>query len=499
MSREESQIPELIRHLGGLRTGVARAISEQTGVAEAQIYGVGSFFHLLNAPDVKLRVCQGLSCRLAGSENVLESIGGNGVLASPCSCLALCDQPPAVLNDRTLSTWNDGEVVALDEAALGGAVSESRSDMAIDLAGEPDFSNRALNRALELGPQAVLDVLEASGLQGRGGAGFPAHLKWRAVRDQAETERFVVLNADEGEPGTFKDRAVLARRPDRVVEGLTIAARVIGANDVTIYYRGAFESLMDKDFEYRGVRFHLHSGHGAYICGEETALLEALEGGRGMPRLKPPFPTTKGLWSKPTLVHNVETIACLPEIIMRGGEWFRGLGRSEPGSKLYSTSGHVQKPGTYELPLGVTLDELVEEAGGYVGTLKAFSPGGASSGFLPASERTRPLDAKSLAEVGSMLGSAGVVVLNETVKMPWAALHQLRFFAEESCGQCAPCRIGTRLLAEQLTQHLSSGAPLDAVDDVAWEMGEGSICGLGQTAALPLTSAMKYFPEEFSR
>ena len=296
-----------------------------------------------------------------------------------------------------------------------------------------------------------------------------------------------------------------------------LTREVIGAQDVYLYLRGAFEipwqameaaiDRMSPVFASAGssVRFHLHAGHGAYICGEETALLESLEGRRGMPRLRPPYPTERGLWGKPTLVHNVETIACLPAIIRRGGEWFRGLGRTEAGSKLYCISGHVARPGTYELPLGVTLDELLEAAGGMVGTLKAFSPGGASAGFLPADRRDVPLDFESLAGAGSMLGSAGVVVLNDTVDMAWAAREQLRFFEDESCGQCAPCRIGTRYLREKVDALLSRRGPdgdgdgdhpLEHVSEAAWEMEEGSICGLGVAAPLALTTAMKHFPEE---
>jgi NADH:ubiquinone oxidoreductase subunit F (NADH-binding) len=236
------------------------------------------------------------------------------------------------------------------------------------------------------------------------------------------------------------------------------------------------------------------------VCGEETALLEALEGKRGMPRHRPPYPVERGLWGQPTLIHNVETIAAVPSIVLRGGEWFRNLGRTEPGTKLYSLSGHVKHPGNYELPMGVCLDELVETAGGYLGELKAFSPGGASSGFLPASERRRPLDFGSLAEVRSLLGSAGVVVLNQSVDMRLAVLTQLRFFEVESCGQCAPCRIGTQYLRQALERHGSEGSTADALAhtaEVAWQLNEGSICGLGQAAALPLTSALEYFPAEF--
>ncbi|MBK6768256.1 MAG: SLBB domain-containing protein [Ardenticatenales bacterium] len=247
----------------------------------------------------------------------------------------------------------------------------------------------------------------------------------------------------------------------------------------------------------------MHAGQGAYICGEETALIEALEGKRGMPRLRPPFPVEVGLFGKPTLVHNVETIACVPGIVRRGGAWFKALGRTAPGTKLYCVSGHVNHPGVYEMPIGITLDELAAAAGGYVGNLLAFSPGGASSGFLPASKRDIALDFRTLADEGSMLGSAGVVVLNDTVNIPWAVAHQLRFFEAESCGQCAPCRIGTRFQRESLDRYLdATRAPVGAdalahVAEVAWQMNEGSICGLGQAASLPLTTALRWFPEAF--
>jgi NADH:ubiquinone oxidoreductase subunit F (NADH-binding) len=405
-----------------------------------------------------------------------------------------------------------GELPTATIAPWRGTVGPADADpaeLAIHLAGEPDFSASAWDLARASEPSAVLQQIEQSGLQGRGGAGFPAHIKWSALRDQPETERYVVLNADEGEPGTFKDREILLRRPDLVIEGLAIAASVVGASEVYLYLRGEFEiawKVVEQAIErfegaFPGVTFHLHAGQGAYICGEETALLEALEGRRGMPRLKPPLPVHSGLWGKPTLIQNVETIACVPAIVRRGGLWFRELGRREAGTKLYCLSGHVARPGTYEMPLGVTLDELLAAAGGESGTLKAFSPGGASSGFLPARDRTQPLDFGNLSALGSMLGSAGVVVLDDTVDMAWAAREQLRFFEEESCGQCAPCRIGTRYLRESLDRHRQArGAGrerLAHVADVAWQMNEGSICGLGQAAPLPLTSALKHFPEDF--
>lgn len=544
------QLLDRVNALGGLQEGVARQVSEATRVPEAEVYGVASFYHLLSRPDAKLRVCTGLTCALGGATDVLAAAKAAGLPVEEVSCLAACDRPPAVLRGRRVLpqvTVDDiarakGEWTALRSAALDadpalragapetatskteptdagefwrGTVGPARdsSVQACDLLGEQDYNLTALDAARKMGTEAFIDLLETSGLQGRGGAGFPAFLKWRSVAGQAETKRYVVMNADEGEPATFKDREVMLRRPDRIIEGLAIAAEMIGAVDIYLYLRGEFqvpweaiEAAIARFGDRLGhLNFHLHAGHGAYICGEETALLEALEGRRGMPRHKPPYPTEAGLWGKPTLMHNVETIALVPALVAHGGQWFRALGRSEAGSKLYCVSGHVQRPGTYELPLGVTLDELVEAAGGYVGELKAFSPGGASSGFLPASDRNVPLDFKTLADRGSMLGSAGVVVLNTDVDMVWAVREQMRFFEDESCGQCAPCRIGTRFLRERLDahlKHLSLGTTSDAlanVSEAAWEMIEGSICGLGQAAPLPLTSALTYFPEEFRR
>ncbi len=523
--KDRAHILERVQALGGLTPGVAQQVARETGVPEAEVYGAASFFHLLASPDTKVRVCTGLSCQLGGASGVLAAARAAGWPVEEVSCLAACDRPPAVMRERDVFVEVTAEDVAradgwasltsraepsLDWTGAVGPVDADPDTLAMNLLAPPRYDGAALARSLELGAEAIVDRIEASGLQGRGGAGFPAHIKWRGVRQQAETARYVVLNADEGEPGTFKDREVMLRRPDLVVEGLAIAARAVGADDVYLYVRGEFGApwrALEAAIErlagpLDGLRFHLHAGHGAYICGEETALLEALEGKRGMPRLKPPFPTEHGLWGAPTLIHNVETIACVPGIVERGGDWFRALGRTEPGSKLYCVSGHVARPGTYELPLGVSLDELVEAAGGYVGTLRAFSPGGASSGFLPASERGTPLDFKHLAKAGSMLGSAGVVVLNDEADLGFAVREQLRFFEVESCGQCAPCRIGTRFLREAVDQyrdqHRDGGKPrLRQVAEAAWEMNEGSICGLGQAAPLPLTTVLDNFPEVF--
>jgi len=495
---EREAIFGLLDEEGGLTEEAVKRVAAKTGVPEADIWGAGSFYTLLKNPGRRTRVCTGLSCQIRGASELLSDLRSKGAACEGVSCLGQCDRAPAMLDEEF-------GVVGGEKWERG--VSADSAELPMNLGGEDDDSYAALAQAGAMEMEAILKELELSGLQGRGGAGFPAHLKWRSVCAQKETERYVVCNADEGEPGTFKDREVMLRRPHQVLEGLAITAQTIGSREVYIYIRGEFKAeraaleraLAVSAGPLQDLSFHLVSGHGAYICGEETALLESLEGGRGMPRLKPPFPTEVGFRGKPTLMHNVETVACLPAVIRRGGGWFRAQGRTEPGSKLYCISGHVRRPGVYELPLGVCLDELVEAAGGYEGRPLAFSPGGASSGFLPMAERKRPLDYKSLAAVGSMLGSAGVVVLNDTVDMAEAARWQLMFFEDESCGQCAPCRIGTRYLHGRLSRYLETGDPgvLDQADDIGWEMEEGSICGLGMVAAQPLLSARKYFPEAF--
>ncbi len=495
---QREKILDLLEHAGGVTEESVRQISQDTGVPEADIWGTGKFYSLIDTPGKRIRVCDGLSCQLAGADELAASITDAGKACERVSCLGQCDLAIATLTeDMQLKTYTKKET----------SISPDDPELAINLAGPVDLSYSALKRSISMGAEKVIKAIELSGLQGRGGAGFPAHIKWTSVRSQSETQRYVICNADEAEPGTFKDRETILRQPHKMLEGLAIAAAMIETNEIYIYIRGeygneyasinrAIEEARDplSQFNFTVVR-----GHGAYICGEETALLESLEGKRGMPRLKPPFPTEAGFRGKPSLIHNVETIACVPSIIHRGGQHFRDLGRTEAGSKLYCISGHVQSPGVYELPLGVTLEELVDAAGGYTGTPLAFSPGGASSGFLPISMRNLPLDYKNLAEAGSMMGSSGVVVLNDTVDMAVAAGWQLEFFERESCGQCAPCRIGSRYLRRQNDAYLKLGDPIafEHADDVAWEMEEGSICGLGMVAAKPLESARKHFPDHF--
>ena len=496
---QREQIMHELETLGGLTRENIELVSKSTGVPRADIFGVATFYHLLAQPDVEARVCQGLTCQLGGAEQKIAELTAAGVHVERVSCLGQCDRPPAVIDKR----------LELLQPSPRGSVTPDDPRLPINLGGVDTAEYLGLAKAREIGEEAVIQTIRESELQGRGGAGFPAAFKWQAVHDQPDPERYVVCNADEGEPGTFKDREIMLRRPHRMLEGLAIAAFAVKSREIYIYIRGEFReaqrtlenALQEAKSHLSGFNFHFIHGHGAYICGEETALLEAMEGRRGMPRLKPPFPTEYGFRGKPTLMNNVETLACVPEILARGGAWFKGLGKTEAGSKLYCVSGHIHAPGVYELPLGVTLDELVECAGGYLGTPHAFSPGGASSGFLPMSFRDTPLDFKGLAAHGSMLGSAGVVVLNTSVDMAKAALWQAVFFEDETCGQCAPCRIGCRVVRRSIDAYLETGSTthLGIMEDLAWEMEEGSICGLGIAAPLPTISALKYFPSSFEQ
>jgi NADH:ubiquinone oxidoreductase subunit F (NADH-binding) len=468
------------------------AVAKQLNLPTAVVEGVASFYTLLREPDLEARVCIGLSCQMQGAQAKLDTLVAAGVNAHGVSCLGQCDRPVPVL-DHNLDLQDPGP---------RGAIMPKNEELPINLAGTEDHTYAALAACKKQGPAWVLDELEASGLRGRGGAGFPTAFKWRAVAGQAVTERTVICNADEGEPATFKDREIMMRRPHLLLEGLAIAAQTIASREVIIYLRGEFREChhilsdaIDAAPQLAPYNFRIVEGHGAYICGEETALIEALEGRRGEPRIKPPFPTEVGYLGLPTLMNNVETLANLPAILNRGGEWY-----AKHQTKLYSISGHVHIPGVYELPIGVTMNALIATAGGPIGTPKAFIPGGASAGFLPMSAADIPLDFENLAKADSMLGSAGVVLLNDTVDMAEASAWQAHFFAVESCGQCGPCRIGTRMVSQAINRYRDSGdnAELTPIEDIAWEMKEGSICGLGIAASAPIESAMKHFPRDFA-
>lgn len=371
-------------------------------------------------------------------------------------------------------------------------------------------------------PARVIEEIKQSGLRGCGGAGFPTGVKWEFVAQAGGAPKYVICNADEGEPGTFKDRLILEEDSHLLFEGMAIAGFAVGAETGYIYIRGeytlawkrlgqalneayAHSILGDKVFGSQ-TNFHikLRRGAGSYICGEETALIESLEGKRGVPRLRPPYPTTHGLWGKPTLVNNVETLARISAIMEKGADWYRHLGRDGAvGTKVYCLSGHVLRPGAYELPVGITARELVYDCGGGVrnnGELKAFSPGGLSSGILPAEMIDVTLDYDSLASAGSMLGSGAMIVMDESICMVDMALRAARFFAHESCGECTPCRIGTSRILQLLTKITTgygSWRDVQRLKEVAEYMRTDSRCGLGQAAPLPFLSSLNYFRHEY--
>lgn len=371
--------------------------------------------------------------------------------------------------------------------------------------------------------QDIIDQVKASGLRGRGGAGFPAGVKWSFLTRDVYP-RYVVANADESEPGTFKDREILERNPFQFLEGLAICCYAAEAREAYVYCRGEFwdlaheleqrieelyqakllgENLFGTDY---ALKIHVHVGAGAYICGEETALLDSLEGKRGQPRLRPPFPAAEGLFGMPTVINNVETLANVPLIIERGVDWFRSNGTEKsPGMKIFSLSGHVNKPGNYELPLGTTFRELIFEHGGGIPDgrqIKAIMPAGASSNILAASDEVldTSMDYEALAEIGSALGSASVIVLDETVDMKWVIRKTAEFFKHESCGKCTPCREGCYWIYK-LTERIDSGVDVEEnvalLESVAHGMQGTCFCALGEFATAPVLTAIERFKQDF--
>ena len=371
-------------------------------------------------------------------------------------------------------------------------------------------------------PDEIIEQLKTSMLRGRGGAGFPTGLKWSFMPRNAPGQKYIVCNSDEGEPGTCKDRDILRYNPHQVIEGMIIAGYCIGASVGYNYIRGEFvepyerfegalkeayaEGLLGKDILGSGFEFdlHTHLGGGAYICGEETALLESIEGKKGQPRFKPPFPAGFGLYGKPTTINNTETLASVPVILAKGGQWFLDMGKpNNGGTKLFCVSGHVNKPGNFEVPLGTPFADLLEMAGGVLDgrKLKAVIPGGSSTPVLPAEIIMQTdMDYDSIAKAGSMLGAGSVIVLDETTCMVGALARLSHFYFEESCGQCTPCREGTGWLA-RVMHRIEHGQgrqeDLDLLDDVATKISGRTICALGDAAAMPVRSFLKHYREEF--
>jgi bidirectional [NiFe] hydrogenase diaphorase subunit len=381
---------------------------------------------------------------------------------------------------------------------------------------------QSLAKVLEgMTPRQVVDEVKKSGLRGRGGAGYPTGLKWELVARQVPTTKYVICNADEGDPGAFMDRSVLEGDPHRVLEGMAIAAYAVGAQQGYIYVRGEYglaiqrlqtaikqaerEHMLGNRILEQGFQFRvdLRIGAGAFVCGEETALIASVEGKRGQPRQRPPYPPASGLWGAPTLINNVETFANIPTIIERGGEWFASIGTANSkGTKVFALAGKIANPGLIEVPMGTTLREILFNIGGGVPgqKLKAAQTGGPSGGCIPQDLLDTPVDYESLAAIGSIMGSGGLIVMDETSCMVDVARFFMEFCMDESCGKCIPCRAGTlqmHNILERITQGRASDEDLDILKDLATLLRETSLCGLGQTAPNPVLSTLKYFPEEY--
>ncbi|MCH2443244.1 MAG: NAD(P)H-dependent oxidoreductase subunit E, partial [Acidimicrobiales bacterium] len=529
----------LQRAAGWISPGGLDHVCRVLEVPPAEAYGVATFYHLLagEPPEAEmvLHVCDDVACRLAGGPELVDSLTAAGHDARPSPCLGQCERGPAVLIQRigaTDLTVVDADPTTVKEAmATGGpvapvAVPQAGSDRlqllarvgVVDPTSLDDYrahgGYRALEAALAMGDDRVIAEVTASGLLGRGGAAFPTGVKWRAVADQEGRPHHLVCNADESEPGTFKDRVLMEGDPFAIVEAMTIAGLAVGAERGWLYVRGEYPvatarlstaidtarraGLLGGDAAGSGRTFdiELRNGAGAYICGEETALFNSIEGYRGEPRNKPPFPTTHGLFDEPTVVNNVETLANVPRIVLNGGGAFADEGtEGSSGTRLFCVSGRVATPGLYEFEFGVTLGEVLEAAGGFFGTgsLAAVLLGGAAGSFVGPDSIDLPLTFEATREAGVSLGSGVVMAFSDHDDLADTVRRIAAFFRDESCGQCVPCRVGTLRQEElliRLSDGTSSGDERPLFDDLAAVMGDASICGLGHTASSAVRSAL---------
>ena len=500
------------------------AVAQRLRLAVVEVYEVASFYHhfdivredaagnLPMPPRVTVRVCNGLACELAGAKDLLARLpqildAEVRVIAAPC--VGRCEQAPvAVVGQRAVAGATTDAVAACVSRNETQAVIEPYVDYASYLA---QGGYRTLRECADgsRDVESVLQTMEHSGLRGLGGAGFPAGRKWRIVRNEA-APRLMAVNIDEGEPGTFKDRHYLERNPHQFLEGMLIAAWAVGIESIYIYLRDEYHgcremltrelvSLLANPPIADMPTIELRRGAGAYICGEESAMIESIEGKRGMPRLRPPYVAQVGLFGRPTLEHNFETLYWVPQILARGADWFAGQGRhGRKGLRSFSVSGRVKSPGVKLAPAGITLNELIDEhCGGMADghTLYAYLPGGASGGILPASLADVPLDFDVLQPHGCFIGSAAVIVLSQQDRVTDAARNLMAFFEHESCGQCTPCRAGTTKARQLIANDQWDKTLLGELSQV---MRDASICGLGQAAPNPVDCVIKYFPQELA-
>ncbi|MDQ0140683.1 NADH-ubiquinone oxidoreductase-F iron-sulfur binding region domain-containing protein [Cupriavidus necator] len=500
------------------------ALASELRLSMTEVYEVATFYHHFDVvredaegqiappPALTVRVCEGIACELAGAQALIDKLPallGTDVRVVAAPCIGRCEKAPAALVGQN-------PVDRASAESIGAAVQAKAVRHAPEPYTDYDAYRReggyALLKSLAAGAldaAAVLSTMEDSGLRGLGGAGFPTGRKWRIVRGEA-APRLMAVNIDEGEPGTFKDRVYLERDPHRFLEGMLIAAHVVDVSAIYIYLRDEYagcrallaEALqqLQQDPPIPGLpRIELRRGAGAYICGEESAMIESIEGKRGMPRLRPPYVAQVGLFGRPTLEHNFETLYWVRDIIEKGAQWFAAQGRNgRKGLRSFSVSGRVKRPGVHLAPAGITVRELIDEyCGGMLDghAFYGYLPGGASGGILPASLGNIPLDFDTLQPYGCFIGSAAIVILSDHDSATQAARNLMHFFKHESCGQCTPCRTGTAKTLDLIRQPKWD---LAALDDLSAVMRDASICGLGQAAPNPVDCVIKYFPHELA-
>jgi formate dehydrogenase beta subunit len=510
-------------HYGCLSARHLVALAGEMKMAMAEVYEVATFYHHFDVvkegetrpPAITVRVCDSIACELAGSQDLLATLPallGSGVRVLHAPCVGRCETAPvAVVGQNPIP---QATVERVEEAVNAGRVAHPSVDSAVTPGHIPYAAYRASGGynlaasciAGERKPADVIALMEDSGLRGLGGAGFPTGRKWKLVAAEP-APRLMAINIDEGEPGTFKDRYYLERDPHRFLEGALVAAWAAGIDAIYIYLRDEYHgcrAILEREIgelqenpPCKIPAIYLRRGAGAYICGEESSMIESIEGKRGEPRLRPPYVAQVGLFGRPTLEHNMETLHWVREIIEKGPAWFAAQGRhGRKGLRSFSVSGRVKKPGVHLAPAGITLRELLNEyCGGMLDghELYGYLPGGASGGILPASKADIPLDFDTLNEYGCFIGSAAIVVFSTRDSASGTARNLMKFFSEESCGQCTPCRVGT-VKALQLMEQKRWDAPL--LKELSQAMVDSSICGLGQAAPNPALCVLKYFSEE---
>ena len=492
------------------------ALASELKLSQAAVYEVATFYHHFDVikenevppPETTIRVCQSLSCSLNGSSGLLKELidrspDNTRIVSAPC--MGLCNQAPAAaINKHYLGNVSTDSLITATKSSQKNPALPSYQDYKQYMKASGYQSLKKMD-SHQLSADTVLDTVEKSGLRGLGGAGFPTASKLRIVRNEP-SPRYLCVNADEGEPGTFKDRHYLSTEPHRVLEGMLMAARVIDASKIYIYLRDEYAAIyqvLQREIQQLINHQHIKDGFieirrgaGAYICGEESAMLESIEGKRGLPRQRPPYVAHQGLFSRPTLVQNVETLYWIPSLLEKGADWFKNQGKNgAAGLRSFSVSGRVKKPGVIVSPAGSTVRELIESAGGMLDghQFKAYLPGGASGGILPASLDQIPLDFGNLEEYGCFIGSHAVVILSDKDSIKNTCQNLLSFFQDESCGQCAPCRIGCEKASILLTENTWNKPLLKELSHI---MADASICGLGQAAPNPILSSIQYFEDE---